>query len=127
MPPAVDPTTVPPVVRQTYVRLAKSLGAENVHVGHEGKLWVIGIDGERGGLRLRFATIKRRTYPLKRYIQIVVDGRDHSADVKNDLDQAMALLTAPAAGPDAPSSEGATAEGTGFGSVGVRRHSVMRN
>jgi len=127
MPPLVDPVTVPPAVRHVYVRLAHQLGAENVRVGHESSLWVVELSGERGGLHLRFTTIKRRTYPAKRYIQVVADGRDYSADVNNDLEQAMALLSAPATGPAVPGTEGATADGAGFGSVGVRRHSVIRN
>lgn len=125
--PAVDPTTAPPIVRGPYMTLARRLGAENVHIGNDGRRWVIGIDGPKGGLRLRFVKAGRRTYPTKRWVQVVKDGRDYSDDVNNDLEQAMALLSAPATGPVAPGTEGATADGSGFGSVGVRRHSVMRN
>jgi hypothetical protein len=125
--PAVDPVTAPPAVRQIYVNLVRRLGDSNVQIGHEGRRWLIGVDGPKGGIRFRFVTVGRRTSPVKRWIQVIKDGRDYSADVNNDLEQALALLSAPATGPAVAGTEGTTSDGSGFGSVGVRRHSVMRN
>jgi hypothetical protein len=126
-PPAVDPATAPIIVQVPYRKMAAAVGVDNVHIGRVGRCWVISICTPKGDFRMNFVQQGRKTYPAKKLIQIVVDGRDYSHQVRNQLDEAMALLTAPAAGPDTPNTSGSPEQGAGFGSVGVRRHSVMRN
>jgi hypothetical protein len=127
--PQVPPDTAPAIVRHFYARLARALGAENVGVGTAGRNWQISITGKRGGLRFRFVNFgRRRVGPAGgRWIQVVIDGVDRSDEAQNDLENALAMFAAPTIGPAQPGTEGAPATGAGYDSVGVRRHSVMRN
>jgi hypothetical protein len=126
-PPSVAPETAPIVVQVPYRKLAAVAGAENVQIGRKGRRWVISISRPGRDFRMNFVQQGRKTYPAQRLIQLVVDGRDYSKQIRNQLEDAMALLVAPTVGPDAPGTTGSTEQGAGFGSVDVRRHSVMRN
>ncbi len=126
-PPPVDPDTAPVIVQMPYRKLAQAIGADNVQIGRAGRRWVVSVSRPNADFRMNFVQQGRKTYPAKRLIQIVIDGRDYSRQVHNQLDEAVALLAAPTQGPDTPTTAGSTEQGAGFGSVGVRRHSVMRN
>jgi hypothetical protein len=124
--PQVDPNTAPAVVRHVYASLARAVG-DAARVGNLGDKWVVSFSGPDRELQLRFLRDKRKVGQARQFIQLIVGGRDLSEQVAGRLDEALALLTAPRTGPAVAATEGETAGGEGFGSVGVRRHSVMRN
>lgn len=130
--PACDPDNLPPMVASTYRRLAESLAGDRITVGHDRNTWVIDLADPSGNafLRLEFRRYHRGKPVGDMRILLIVEGRDRSREVHGNLAAAVALMArqaTPNTGP-APGNSGQEATaGQGFGSVGVRRHSVIRN
>ncbi|WP_431881711.1 hypothetical protein [Micromonospora chalcea] len=95
MPPAREPGEAPVIVAQQFRTLHDRLGeGAEVTLGAEGDVWVIGVDGPRGGIRLRYREQRRDRWGMdqQRPLQIVVDGLDRTAEAKGDLAKALALM-----------------------------------
>jgi hypothetical protein len=126
-PKPANPESAPTIVRLPYLRLSSLIGAENVQVGHEGKRWVISVAMPGRDFRMNFVRQGQKVYPAQRTIELIIDGRDYTRQVNNKLEDALALLAPAGAAPEAPGTSGTADQGSGFGSVDIRRHSVMRN
>lgn len=130
--PPCSPEGLPPMVASAYGQLAKSLGAEAVVLGHEHNHWALDIVSPNGQafLRLSYRRPKRGKPVSDMRLTMIVEGRDRSREVRGDLDVALALLarqSTPNTGPATADSGQEATSGQGYGSVGVRRHSVIRN
>lgn len=131
--PPCDPNELPVVAKATYDGLAEALAgtplaAAAITVGFRHRLWVIDLDTPRVHLRFQWRPARRGRGVEQGPMRLHVDGRDASAEVGKDLAKAMQVVAAATAGQSAtPATIGAPAKGEGFGSVGVRRASVIRN
>lgn len=130
--PSAAGEVMPPLVSQHYHGLVRSLSPDRVTVGHHGNEWAIDLRSEDGSsfLRLSFRKAKRGKPTADMRITLIVEGRDRSREVAGNLEAAMALLARQATPNTGPAGQGDGQESTsgqGYGSVGVRRHSVIRN
>lgn len=136
LPPAPDPCgpdgPLPPIVAGYYRQLTGRIPAENLTLGRDGYNFVIDLRSENGNALLRIGFLRPKPHkpPDEMDLLLIIEGRDRSREVKGDLEAALALLgrqATPNTGPgEAPAGQEATT-GQGYGSVGVRRHSVIRN
>lgn len=130
--PPCRPEDVPQRVASAYQRLVESLGEERVALGGGHNAWAIDITSPNGQafMRLGFRRAKRGKPVSDMRILMIVEGRDRSREVQGSLEAALALLArqgTPNTGPTATDSGQEATSGQGYGSVGVRRHSVIRN
>lgn len=123
--PDADVAAAPGHVQHMHARLARALGGDAVRLGNRGPQWIVAVSTPRAELRMSFLRGKGRH--LDMYLRVIIDGEDVSQQVNGDLTRALAMMTVSPTGPAVEAAEGSPAAGTGFGSVGVRRHSVMRN
>ena len=122
------PRNAPAAVQRDFWAIARRLGHDVVTLGLDGNDWVIALESPGKALRNRYLPHAGRWLPDPyQPFTVVVDGRDRTPEI-NDLAGALALLMDQSE-PGEPGSGAATgpATGTGFGSVDVRRHSVIRN
>ena len=128
MPGEASVSQAPGIVKHYYSLLASKL-EDAVMLGVDRRMWVIGIGEGPHGIRISFVPSRqmRRNYNIG--IQIVLEGVDRSAEVRNDLSAALALLLGASAG-EPGSSPGSSStpvkDGKRFDSVQQRKSSVFR-
>jgi hypothetical protein len=133
LPASEPPGSAPAAVQRDFWAIARKLGTDAVTVGRDGKRWVVALEltkpnGATASLRINYANHAHRWHPDPRHpFTLILDGRDHTSQI-NNLAEAMALMAGQSE-PGEPDTGGVagTAAATGFGSVDVRRHSVIRN
>lgn len=123
---------LPPTVAVYYRSLTERIPPERITLGRDRDDYVIDLRSENGSsfLRIAFLRPKRNKPPDEMGLMLIIEGRDRSREVKGDLEAALALLgkqATPNTGPGEPTAGQESTAGQGFGSVGVRRHSVIRN
>jgi hypothetical protein len=133
LPASEPPGKAPAAVQRDFWAIARKLGTDAVTVGCDGKRWVVALEmtkpsGATASLRINYANHAHRWIPDPyRPFTLILDGRDRTSEI-NNLAEAMALMAGQSE-PGEPGTGGVAgaAEATGFGSVDVRRHSVIRN
>jgi hypothetical protein len=123
MPPARPPSEAPPAVQMQYYAFVRRTDMP-VAIGGEGGLWMLGIDTDRGAIRMLFRRIRKGRYA--RGMQVIIDGEDRSEEVGEDLAAAVALM-ASAGQSDAPKDIGAPAGPPRRTPAETRKGTVMRN
>jgi hypothetical protein len=123
------PTTVVSLCKSLALKL-QDVDGVTLRAGRDQHRWVIGVDSSRSELRV-FFTRQRRQWGLdgRRPLQVIIDGKDRSAEASGDLSKAMLMLSY--SEPSEPPS-GAVSSVVGHtsarsNSVETRRATVIRN
>jgi hypothetical protein len=133
LPASEPPGKAPAAVQRDFWAIARKLGTDAVTVGRDGKRWVVALEmakpsGATASLRINYANHAHRWNPDPYHpFTLILNGRECTSQI-NNLAEAMALM-ADQSEPGEPGTGPATgpAQGAGFDSVDVRRHSVIRN
>lgn len=122
-------TDAPGLVQHTHANLRGVLGHARVGLADDGITWVVGVESDRGQLRVTF-TRDGRDRKYQQVITLIVDGIDRSPEVADSLEQAAALLAGtghtPTASTDDTAGAAAPARSTRQNSVEQRRMVVRR-
>lgn len=128
-PPERPADDAPAFVRQQYTRLANQLDGTGLRVRlglNDHHLWLIGVETDRATVRVGIGQHNHIWQIVG--LRVIVDGLDHSDEVKGDVAAAVALLAphSSEAAPGAPAVAGPAAAARS-NSVETRRATVIRN
>lgn len=126
MPADADPDHAPAEVRAGYRMFADKFG-DNVRLGRRGNVWVIGVDLHSDEHSMSMRANLSPSGDIK--VEVILDGKDRTEEVDNDMSKAMALMTGNgpgnSTGPPVPNKGGPSGPARS-NAVETRRHSVMR-
>ncbi len=131
MPPACSLDAAPVLVKHQYHIIHSRVGDKwDVRLGRSGNQYTVGMESDKGVLRLHFRRSRGKHWAFdpKRPIQVIIDGEDRSKEIKGSVGRAVALFIETSAGESSPAkpSINTPAAPARSNSVATRRATVIR-